>query len=118
MSRLQVAIIVILGALVCWWLYPKPGRDLPPGVVEIAVWLPLGEDVAFRAAIQEFENRFPQYRVVMGNAAVQNATGDPTRFLLGVAGNVPPDVIHFDRFAVTEWAVSYTHLTLPTIYSV
>ncbi|HOX39796.1 MAG TPA: extracellular solute-binding protein [Candidatus Brocadiia bacterium] len=104
MSRLQVIIAIVFFGLVCWWLYPKPGRELPQGVTEIAVWLPLGEDVTFRAAVQGFEDRNPQYRVVMGNAAVQNATGDPTRFLLGVAGNVPPDVIHFDRFAVTEWA--------------
>jgi ABC-type sugar transport system permease subunit/ABC-type glycerol-3-phosphate transport system substrate-binding protein len=34
----------------------------------------------------------------------RDETGDPTRFLLGVAGGVPPDLIYFDRFAIVEWA--------------
>ena len=46
----------------------------------------------------------PIYRVISGQNASRGMTGDPTRFLLGVAGGMPPDVIYFDRFAVAEWS--------------
>ena len=46
----------------------------------------------------------PVYRVVSGQNASRNQTEDPTRFLVGVAGGLPPDVIRFDRYAVSEWA--------------
>ena len=46
----------------------------------------------------------PAYRVISGQNASSDPTGDPTRFLVGVAGGEPPDVIRFDRFAVSEWA--------------
>ncbi len=46
----------------------------------------------------------PVYRVVSGQNASNSPTEDPTRFVVGVAGGEPPDVIRFDRFAVSEWA--------------
>ena len=46
----------------------------------------------------------PVYRVVSGQNASNSPTEDPTRFVVGVAGGEPPDVIRFDRFAVCEWA--------------
>lgn len=46
----------------------------------------------------------PAYRVISGQNASSDPTGDPTRFVVGVAGGEPPDVIRFDRFAVSEWA--------------
>ena len=53
-------------------------------------------------AIREFEKLHPQYRVVSGQNASRNQTEDPTRFLVSVAGGMPPDVIYFDRYAVSD----------------
>jgi ABC-type glycerol-3-phosphate transport system substrate-binding protein len=101
---------LIIGAalLAAWWLYPRPGRDSEAGpapVEEIVFWMPGGtvSDV-MRVGVEAFEQRNPNVRVLMGAATVRDATGDPTRFLLGVAGDEPPDLIYFDRFAVVEWA--------------
>ena len=63
-----------------------------------------GERELLSLQIEEFERLHPEYEVIMGTSAVRDVTGDPTRFLLGVAGGLPPDVIVFDRFAVVEWA--------------
>jgi ABC-type sugar transport system permease subunit/ABC-type glycerol-3-phosphate transport system substrate-binding protein len=46
----------------------------------------------------------PIYRVVSGQDASYDMTGDPTRFLISIAGGEPPDVVKFDRFAVAEWS--------------
>jgi len=65
-------------------------------------------------AVKEFErqsieahNRDPSkpiYRIVSGQTAAKDQVADPTRFLISVAGGMPPDVIYFDRFAIAEWA--------------
>lgn len=46
----------------------------------------------------------PIYRIISGQTASRDQTSDPTRFILSLAGGMPPDVILFDRFAVAEWA--------------
>ena len=67
---------------------------------EITIWFPNPNEIEqYRPVLEVFEQENPQYRVICGNAAVRNLTGDPTRFLLGTAGGVPPDVIYYDRFA-------------------
>jgi len=48
--------------------------------------------------------RQPRYRLIFGQNAARDQVADPTRFLLAEAGGSPPDVIYFDRFAVTEWS--------------
>ncbi len=65
-------------------------------------------------AIRDFEDQSrqaheqdpskPVYHVISGQEASRDQISDPTRFLVGVAGGMPPDVIRFDRYAVTEWA--------------
>ncbi|GAB4186829.1 MAG: hypothetical protein Kow00105_01430 [Phycisphaeraceae bacterium] len=77
------------------------------------MWTPVEAGDAVRVAIEEFERRHPEYNVLLGTSTVRDATTDPTRFLLGVAGGSPPDLIHFDRFAVVEWASrgTFTDLT-------
>ncbi len=99
-------LLVALALVAAWLLYPKPPRDVrEEGVTEIVYWTNPGPTAdATRPAIEEFVRRNPQYRVVMGTATVADTTGDPTRFLLSVAGEVPPDLILFDRFAIVEWA--------------
>ena len=59
---------------------------------------------ATQSAIDEFEKRNPRYRVRQALNTTSDMQGDPTRFLIGLAGGSPPDVIFFDRFAVSEWA--------------
>ena len=97
--------IPLAGLALAWVLYPR-ARPAGPGVdaTEITYWTPGEASDAMRVAIEVFERRHPQYRVLLGTATVRSATADPTRFLLGVAGDVPPDLIFFDRFAVVEWA--------------
>ena len=46
----------------------------------------------------------PAIKVIMGQSATIDRTGDPQRLLCAIAGGDPPDVVWFDRFAVGEWA--------------
>lgn len=100
-----IVAVVLVGFLVAWGLYPKPRQKAAnDGVTEIVYWTHPAFMEAIRPAVEEFERRNPKYRVLLGTATVRDISGDPTRFLLGVAGDVPPDVIFFDRLAIVEWA--------------
>jgi ABC-type sugar transport system permease subunit/ABC-type glycerol-3-phosphate transport system substrate-binding protein len=100
-----VVFLLILAAAALAVLYPRPSHlGKGWGVTEIVYWMPTTAGDSMRVAIEEFERRHPEYHVVAGSATAQDETGDPTRFLLGVAGGVPPDLIYFDRFAIVEWA--------------
>ncbi len=100
-----------------WWLYPSRqiATTADDGVVEIVYMGPGGPLAgALDDAVREFERRSieahkrdpskPAYRVIAGQNAARDQTADPTRFLVAVAGGMPPDVIYFDRYAVAEWA--------------
>ncbi|MBI4558320.1 MAG: extracellular solute-binding protein [Candidatus Hydrogenedentes bacterium] len=60
--------------------------------------------------IQDFETLHdgrdgkPRIKVIMGQSASFDKTGDPQRLLCSITGGDPPDVVTFDRFAVGEWA--------------
>lgn len=104
-------IVLLIGAL--YFLYPhKPpiprgDREIPASeVTEISFLGPssTSERSAMQSALDEFERGNPGYRVRLALNVTRDMTGDPTRFLIGVAGGAPPDVIQFDRFAVSEWA--------------
>ena len=98
-----------------WLLSPTGTLRNEPGVVEISY---LGDngpnsqavDDAVRAFETESEQRHakdpsqPIYRVLRGQNASRDFTADPTRFLVSVAGGEPPDLILFDRYAISEWA--------------
>lgn len=101
-----VLAVVVLALVLAYSLYPHPRRESrQEGVTEIVYWTPPGDVQDWmRPVVAEFERRNPQYKVLMGMATVRDAVGDPTRFLLSVAGGVPPDLIYFDRFAIVEWA--------------
>jgi ABC-type sugar transport system permease subunit/ABC-type glycerol-3-phosphate transport system substrate-binding protein len=110
----------LVGAIsltVLWLLWPKASDTFAgEGVVEISYMSPDGPiRDAFEDAIREFEfisrrrheetgGDYPIYRVVAGQSASRNQTEDPTRFLLSLVGGSPPDVVFFDRFAISEWA--------------
>lgn len=80
---------------------------------ELSIWFANPAQIEdYRPVIARFERENPRYRVISGTAAVRDLTGDPTRFLLGTAGGVPPDVIFYDRFAIAEWAARGAFLPL------
>lgn len=101
---------------VLWWLAPeRASKSDEKDVVEITFMGPSGPiQGALEDAIREFERlsrerhaldpTYPIFRVVSGQNASRNQTEDPTRFLVSLAGGMPPDVIFFDRFAISEWA--------------
>ena len=70
----------------------------------------LGEDIY--AVVNQFENLpenldangKPKYKVILGTATSPDITSDQQRLLCAVAGDVPPDVVWFDRFAIGECA--------------
>lgn len=100
-----------------WILAPRPSSQVTgDGAVEIMYMAPDGPlKDAMEDAVREFEflsrqrheetgGAYPIYRVVAGQHASRNQVEDPTRFLLSLVGGEPPDVIFFDRFAISEWA--------------
>ena len=93
--------ILVLFVMILW---PRPQAGKPAGTGTLIYWRAGGMTEDYRDAIERFEQAQPSLEVVVGNAAIRNATDDPQRFLTGVAGGVPPDVIYFDRYAVAEWA--------------
>jgi len=103
--KVWVAVLGLL--LIAALLYPRAGKTVvaTDGPEEITFWSPGSASQALQTAVEDFERRNAgKYRVVVGNATVRDATGDATRFLLGVAGGNPPDLIVYDRFAVVEAA--------------
>lgn len=120
--KISVGSAIVLTVL--WFL--SPGREIEPpgsGVVEIQFMGPGGPVTGvLESAVRLFEQEsrearradpsLPEYRVVSGQNASRDMTVDPTRFLLSVAGGMPPDVIYFDRFAVAEWASRGAFLNL------
>jgi multiple sugar transport system permease protein len=109
--------MIVVGAAL-YLLYPSrrldskvPSKD----VVEIAYMGPGGPLAgSYADVVREFERKSeidhakdpskPIYRVISGQDAQRDQTADPTRFLISVAGGMPPDVITFDRYAITEWS--------------
>jgi len=115
MSTWKVALLSALILTALWFLSPSRSGQAPqPGVQEISI-MGLGPVSGPQGdAIRDFEEQSrqahekdpskPIYHVISGQEASRDAISDPTRFLVGVAGGMPPDVIRFDRYAVTEWA--------------
>ena len=106
--------LLLFGAL--WFLNPERGiKHDERGVVEIGYLAESGPEAAsVEDAMREFETQsriahekdptHPIYKIVTGQTASRDQTADPTRFLVSVAGGMPPDLILFDRYAVSEWA--------------
>lgn len=100
---------------ILWLLAPQRSIQIEDGAVEIRYMGRSGPiQGAMEDAIREFERlsrerhavepAYPIYRVISGQDASRGQTEDPTRFLVSLAGGTPPDVIDFDRFAISEWA--------------
>ncbi|MBM4082456.1 MAG: extracellular solute-binding protein, partial [Planctomycetes bacterium] len=118
MRLLRILLVAVGIASLLWGLYPRrrpAGVEAGARVVEIVYMGPGGPiSGAMADAVREFERASekahaadpdrPVYRVVSGQNAARDQVADPTRFLISVAGEMPPDVIWFDRYAVAEWA--------------
>ncbi|HXB96996.1 MAG TPA: extracellular solute-binding protein [bacterium] len=116
MKTWKVIVICVLGFGLMWLLSPSRSQQASePGVVEITFMGQSGPIAdATDDAVRVFEKRSrdahakdpskPIYRVISGQNASRSPSEDPTRFLVSLAGGEPPDVITFDRFAVSEWA--------------
>jgi multiple sugar transport system permease protein len=116
MSRWKFLMAAAGIGIALWFL--SPARIIAPnepGVVEISYLSESGTEIAaltdafriFEAESREAHRRNPEhpiYQIVTGQNASRDQTGDPTRFLVSVAGGMPPDVIRFDRYAISEWA--------------
>src|SRR5205809_2907379 len=98
-----VGVIALLGAL--WFLNPERAiKRNEAGVVEIVYLAESGPEApSVEDAMREFEAQsriahekdpsHPIYKIVTGQTASRDQTADPTRFLVSVAGGMPPDVI-------------------------
>src|SRR2546430_12260046 len=103
-------LLLAIGVGLLLWLLSPP-RAIQPnesGVVEISYLGQAGTEIAalsdafriFESESREVHRRNPAhpiYRIVIGQNASRDQTADPTRFLVSVAGGVPPDLIRFDR---------------------
>lgn len=104
MSFWKVLFLGILAVLLLFWLSPRRTIAPPDGVTELIMWAPGNELLDMEPLLKRFERENPGYRVVIGQAAARDMVADPQRFLCSVAGGMSPDVIKFDRYAITEWA--------------
>jgi multiple sugar transport system permease protein len=101
--RKFIIAIICVGALL-WYLYPSINHGNKKNVTELTIWAP-GYYLPQLALLGKyFEKENPNYRVIIGQNASRNMDSDNQRFLCGVAGGVPPDIIMFGRNAIIEWA--------------
>ncbi len=100
----KLIIVGFIAAVFLWWLYPSRDIKTKEGVTELMLWAPGTFFLEMEPLLKHFEKENPQYKVVIGQAAARDMVADPQRFLCSVAGDMSPDVIMFDRYAVIEWA--------------
>ncbi len=85
---------------------------VPSGTVKLVVWgLKLGDETpGVFARIREFERRHPNIKV----SVLSMGAGEmnPQKLMTAIVGNVPPDLIHQDRFTIGDWASRDTFLPL------
>ena len=79
-----------------------------PDAVTLYYW-GADNDVLALDCIQQFEQLHdgsdgqPRIKIIMGQTASLDRTGDPQRLICSIAGGDPPDVAWFPRFAVVAW---------------
>ncbi len=122
-SNWKIILLAVVLVIVLFLLYPR--RQVVSSTADAADITEISfitQDSAVWDALRAFERMSadrhaadpskPRYRVISGQTAARDQTSDPTRFLVATAGGAPPDVIVFDRFAVTEWAARNAFLPL------
>ena len=80
--------------------------------VKLVVWgLQYGEEnQGLKARVAEFEKRNPGIEVSV--LSMGAGSMNPQKLMTAIVGNVPPDVIHQDRFTIGDWAARDTFLPL------
>jgi multiple sugar transport system permease protein len=80
--------------------------------IKLVVWgLQASEESkGLDAAVAEFERRHPNIDVRVLSMGAGNM--DPQKLMTSIVGNVPPDVIHQDRFTIGDWASRDTFMPL------
>jgi multiple sugar transport system permease protein len=92
----------------CGLALAGPGSQLPSpeplNRTTITVWgIGLGPDSkGTEAKIREFERRNPGIKVRVLSMGAGGMS--PQKLMTSIVGNVPPDVIHQDRFTISDWA--------------
>ncbi len=91
-------VAIILVVAIMWQTVRRDPRK------QIVVWNMglMGSEIGL--ALHEFERQHPEYHVVNSSSVAPNTTADGQRLLTAIAGQVPPDLMVFDRFAIAEWA--------------
>ncbi|HTL28160.1 MAG TPA: extracellular solute-binding protein [Tepidisphaeraceae bacterium] len=107
-GQISLSLVLILAALgvvgLGYWTYSSTHSDVQDGRQTIVFWGGnfLGDEIY--ALVHRFEEKNPQYKVVMSASVARDLVGDAQRLMCAIAGDVPPDVVFFDRFAIGEWA--------------
>lgn len=93
---------MVLLAIVGLARQPAPACAASP--VRVVVWgLPSGEETkGLDAAIREFERQHAG--VDIQNLSMGAGGMNAQKLMTSIAGNVPPDLVHQDRFTVGDWA--------------
>src|SRR5205809_5835336 len=124
MSAWKFLLIALAVITLLWLLHPERTiKRNEPDILEVVYLAESGPDTAsVEEAMREFEAQsraayqenpsHPIYKIVKGQTASRDPTADPTRFLVSLAGGMPPDLILFDRYAVSEWAARGTFTKL------
>ena len=109
MSAWKFLLIALAVIALLWFLNPERAiKRNEPGIVEIVYLGESGpEATSVEEAMREFEAQsrvahegnpaHPIYKIIKGQTASRDLTADPTRFLVSLAGGMPPDLILFDR---------------------
>ena len=97
---------IVTGAV--WFQGATPaGAETPRDSVTLFYW---GFDWVSQDLVADFEclhdgrDGEPVLKVIAGQCASIDMSGDPQRLLCSIAGGDPPDVVFFARHAVAEWA--------------
>src|SRR5437016_1440549 len=116
MSGWKFLLVALAVIALLWFLNPERAiKRNEPGIVEIVYLGESGPEAAsVEEAMREFEAQsqaahegnpaHPIYKITKARPVAGDPTADPPRFLVSVAGGRPPDLILFDRYAVSEWA--------------
>src|SRR5438105_4821833 len=104
MIRLPRLLWILLFATAALLCPPPPARAAGRAPDTLVVWgLPSGEETkGLDAAIRAFERGHPGTRV--RNLSMGAGGMNAQKLMTSIAGGVPPDVVHQDRFTVGDWA--------------
>jgi len=103
MSSWKLLVFGLLAVIFLWVLYPSRSIKTKEAT-ELILWAPGNYFLDMEPLLKRFEKENPGYKAIIGQAAARDMVADPQRFLCSVAGDMSPDVIMFDRYAISEWA--------------